>query len=117
MGVDQQGEGDRIPHIVTTLKDLMHERSIKPGLALITVAGQSVFSRFVRLPPVDKDKVYQIILYEAQQNVPFPIDEVVWDYQLIGRGEGELDVMLAAIKAEIIVGLTDAVEQAGHRPG
>jgi len=45
--------------------------------------------------------------------VPFPINEVVWDYQLIGRGEGELDVMLAAIKADIIVQLTDAVEQAG----
>jgi type IV pilus assembly protein PilM len=52
----------------------------------LCVSGQSVFSRFVKLPPVDKEKVYQIILYEAQQNVPFPMNEVVWDYQLIGRG-------------------------------
>ena len=112
LDLDQQADAERIPHIVTTLRDLLHERNIKPGPALISVSGQSVFSRFVRLPPVDKDKVYQIILYEAQQNVPFPIEEVVWDYQLIGRGQGELDVMLAAIKADIIVGLTDAVAQA-----
>lgn len=110
---DPQADADRVPQIVTTIKELMAERSIKPGPVLLCVSGQSVFSRFVKLPPVDKDKVYQIILYEAQQNVPFPIEEVVWDYQLIGRGEGELDVMLAAIKADIIVQLTDAVDQAG----
>ncbi|MFH0909208.1 MAG: type IV pilus assembly protein PilM [bacterium] len=110
---DQQNEAERLPHIVTAIRDVMAERQIKPGPVLMSVSGQSVFSRFVKLPPVDKEKVYQIILYEAQQNVPFPIEEVVWDYQLIGRGAGELDVMLAAIKADIIVGLTDAVEQAG----
>ena len=87
LDLDQQADTERIPHIVTTLRDLLHDRNIKPGPALVSVSGQSVFSRFVRLPPVDKDKVYQIILYEAQQNVPFPIEEVVWDYQLIGRGE------------------------------
>ncbi len=113
LDIDQQTDADRLPHIIATIRDLLREKNIKPGPVVLSVAGQSVFSRFVKLPPVDKDKVYQIILYEAQQNVPFPIEEVVWDYQLIGRGEGELDVMLAAIKAEIIVGLTDAVEQAG----
>jgi type IV pilus assembly protein PilM len=111
--LDPQAEGDRIPQIVSTIKELMHDRGIKAGSVALCVSGQSVFSRFVKLPPVDKEKVHQIILYEAQQNVPFPMNEVVWDYQLIGRGEGELDVMLAAIKADIIVQLTDAVEEAG----
>ena len=113
LGADAPSDAERATIITATIKELMHDCQIKPGPVLLSVSGQSVFSRFVKLPPVDKDKVYQIILYEAQQNVPFPIDEVVWDYQLIGRGEGELDVMLAAIKADIIVGLTDAVEQAG----
>lgn len=113
LGVDHQNETDRIPQITASIREIMQERNIRPGPVLISVSGQSVFSRFVKLPPVDKDKVHQIILYEAQQNVPFPIDEVVWDYQLIGRGEGELDVMLAAIKADIIVKLTDAVQDAG----
>lgn len=113
LGSDSATDADRAHIITATIKELLHDCQIKPGPVLLSVSGQSVFSRFVKLPPVDKDKVYQIILYEAQQNVPFPINEVVWDYQLIGRGEGELDVMLAAIKADIIVQLTDAVEQAG----
>ncbi|MBN1269253.1 MAG: type IV pilus assembly protein PilM [Kiritimatiellae bacterium] len=113
LGMDVQSDADRSAYIVTTVRELMREKGIKPGPALISVSGQSVFSRFVKLPPVDREKVYQIILYEAQQNVPFPIEEVVWDYQLIGGAEGQLDVMLAAIKAEIIENMTDAVEAAG----
>jgi len=115
LGSEGASDLERGAIIVSTIKELLHDCQIKPGPVLLSVSGQSVFSRFVKLPPVDKDKVYQIILYEAQQNVPFPIDEVVWDYQLIGRGEGELDVMLAAIKADIIIGMTDAVEYAGLR--
>lgn len=113
LGSETANDLERSVAVMTTIKELMHDCQIKPGPVLLSVSGQSVFSRFVKLPPVDKEKVYQIILYEAQQNVPFPINEVVWDYQLIGRGEGELDVMLAAIKADIIVSLTDAVDQAG----
>ncbi len=42
------------------------------------------FSKFVKLPPVDATKVTQIIQYEAQQNVPFPLAEVVWDIRFLG---------------------------------
>jgi type IV pilus assembly protein PilM len=116
MGLDPQSEGDRKAHVTATIRELLQERGIKPGPVLVSVSGQSVFLRFVKLPPVDKEKVYQIILYEAQQNVPFPIEEVVWDYQLVGGQSGEIDVMLAAIKAEIVEEITQAVEEAGLDP-
>jgi Tfp pilus assembly PilM family ATPase len=60
------------------------------------------FSKFVKLPPVDTSKVTQIIQYEAQQNVPFPLEEVVWDYQILGAAAtGELEVLLVAIKTDV----------------
>ena len=116
MEIDPQSDADRSTYLATTIKEIMQDRGMKPGPVLLSVSGQSVFSRFVKLPPVDREKVYQIILYEAQQNVPFPIEEVVWDYQLIGGVSGEIDVMLAAIKAEIIEQITSAVEAAGLVP-
>lgn len=116
MGLDPQSDSDRKAHITATIRELLQERGIKPGPVLLSVSGQSVFLRFVKLPPVDKEKVYQIILYEAQQNVPFPIEEVVWDYQLVGGQSGEIDVMLAAIKAEIVEEVTQAVEDADLDP-
>lgn len=116
LGLDPHADADRNVYITSTIQEMLAEHQIKPGPVLISVSGQSVFSRFVKLPPVDEDKVFQIVSYEAQQNVPFPIDEVVWDYQLIGGSEGDLDVMLAAIKGDIISDLTEAVEQAGLLP-
>lgn len=116
LGLDPHADADRGAYIVSAIQEMLAEHQIKPGPVLLSVSGQSVFSRFVKLPPVEEDKVYQIVSYEAQQNVPFPIDEVVWDYQLIGSVEEDLDVMLAAIKGDIIASLTDSVEQAGLLP-
>ena len=115
LGMDLQSEADRPAYVVTTLRELMLEKGIKPGPVMISLSGQSVFSRFVKLPPVSSDKLHQIVQYEAQQNVPFPMDEVVWDYQLLGDA-GELDVMLAAIKSELVEDMTDCVESGGLRP-
>ena len=54
----------------------------------------------------DANKVTQIIEYEAKSNVPFPLEEVVWDYQILGSApSGELEVLLVAIKADIVEGL------------
>ena len=49
--------------------------------------GHSAFSRFIQLPPVDAKKLEEMIGYEAQQQIPFPIDEVHLGLsRLYGRG-------------------------------
>ncbi len=110
------GDDESRSCLITALHGLIHDHDIKPGPVLLTIPGQQVFSRFVRLPPVSEDKIDQIVRYEAQQNVPFPINEVVWDYQLIGGSEGEVDVMLAAVKLDLVETLCQAVEQLGFEP-
>ena len=116
LGVDPQNDVDRSQYIITTIHDLIRESGCKPGPVQVAISGHAVFSRFVKLPPVEPEKVYQIIQYEAQQNVPFPINEVVWDYQLISGATGDVDVMLAAIKSDIIEGMTDCVRFTGLEP-
>ena len=81
-----------------------------------SIPAQSVFTRFVKLPSVGEDQVDQIVAFEAQQNVPFPIDEVVWDYQLVTSPDpGKLEVVLVAIKADLLEELNAAVEEADFR--
>ena len=58
----------------------------------------------------------QIVQYEAEQNVPFPMDEVVWDYQLLGDTPEETNVILVAVKIENITSLTDCAVAAGMEP-
>ncbi len=88
--------------------------------ANLCVSGQAAFMRFVKLPPVtdDETSVRQIVQFEAKQNVPFPIEEVVWDYQLIARedDEDELEVMFAVIKNEIVDSVIAAVKKCGLKP-
>ena len=61
-------------------------------------------------------KVTQIIQYEAQQNVPFPLEEVVWDYQIMGTTpSGELEVLLVAIKSDVVEGLFRTADAGGVR--
>lgn len=114
--VDPDSDADLPAHVVHSIRQVFKERSIRPGPVLMSISGQMVFPRYVKLPPVSKDKIPQIVRYEAQQNVPFSIDEVVWDYQLIGADAADLSVMLVAVKTEMVRNLTDCVEASGLEP-
>lgn len=96
------------------LRELMREMQIHFGEVNYAVPAQAVFTRFVKLPALDASKVDKIIAFEAQQNVPFPIDEVVWDYQLVGGGLGEqIQVVIVAIKRDLLEEINSAVEETG----
>src|SRR5256885_16566494 len=117
MAIETAGESIRPAQITATVKEMLHEIGIKSGSVNYAVPAQSVFARFVKLPSVEQEKIGRIIAFEAQQNVPFPIDEVVWDYQLVAGGpEEQLQVVLVAIKADLLEGMNGAVEEAGLRP-
>src|SRR6266404_5350887 len=107
----------RHSQIANALREMLAELRIKSVRVNYAVPSQSVFTRFVKLPAVEEEKIERIIAFEAQQNVPFPISEVVWDYQLVGGGTDEqLQVVLAAIKSDLLEALNGAVEAAGLRP-
>ena len=84
--------------------------------ANVCLPSQSVFARFVKLPGKTPGEVDSIIGFEAQQNVPFPIDEVVWDYQIMGGPkENVWDVALVAIKAEQLDEINASINGGGLR--
>jgi type IV pilus assembly protein PilM len=107
---------DALHETAGVLRELMHEMHIHRADVNYAVAAQSVFVRFVKLPALDAEKIDKIIAFEAQQNVPFPLDQVVWDYQLVGGGMGEqIQVVIVAIKRDLIDEINNAVEETGLR--
>ncbi|HXA45795.1 MAG TPA: type IV pilus assembly protein PilM [Candidatus Angelobacter sp.] len=113
LGLEGSQEASREKAILQALQEVIAEKGIKSKFVNVCAPGFHVFSKFVKLPPVDANKVGQIIQYEAQQNVPFPLSEVVWDYQILGSAPGgELEVLLVAIKSEIVEGLFRVADQA-----
>ena len=116
LGLEGSQDANRQEVLLRSIQDLLADKGFASRDVNICTAGFNVFSKFVKLPPVDTAKVTQIIQYEAQQNVPFPLEEVVWDYQILGAAPtGELEVLLVAIKTEVIEALFKTVEQAGMR--
>jgi type IV pilus assembly protein PilM len=96
------------------LREMMHDMQMHRRPVNYALPAQSVFARFVKLPPLAQEKLDKIISFEAQQNVPFPLDEVVWDYQLVGGGLGEqIQVVVVAIKVDLLDQISAAVEGTG----
>ena len=113
LGLEGSADATREAVILKALQEALVEKGIKSKNVNVCAPGFHVFSKFVKLPPVDATKVTQIIQYEAQQNVPFPLAEVVWDYQILGSAPGgELEVLLVAIKSDVVEGLFRVAAQA-----
>lgn len=72
----------------------------------VSMPGQAVFSRFINLPPVEQKRIPEIVRYEARQQIPFSIDDVIWGYQPVKDeqlpGE-EIEIGLFAIRREIVL--------------
>jgi len=117
LGIEPDNETDSTAYVVVALRDLLRNSGLKAAPLLMTLSGQAVFPRFVKLPPVSREKIQQMIQYEAEQNVPFPIADLVWDYQLIGDASGgEQNAMIVAVKSENVTEITDCVQAAGLEP-
>lgn len=85
------------------IEGMLRTEKIKGGDASVSLSGQSVFIRFLKLPRIQQGKIDKIIKYEAQQQIPFPLDKISWDHQIFHTGVGpEEDVLFVAAKKEIV---------------
>ncbi len=72
----------------------------KAGLA-ISIPGHSAFAKFAKLPPADPKSIPALVKFEAAQQIPFPIEEVEWDFQTFASNDNpEVEVGIFAITRE-----------------
>ena len=90
------------------LEKFLSRNSIRGDIVVVSIPGQSGLARFVKLPPVEEKKIPDIVRFEAKQQIPFNLEEVVWDYQKLGSGvvtDGfamETEIGLFAIKRDTV---------------
>ncbi len=86
-----------------TLEQFASRNEVGTEEVAISIAGQSSFARFIKLPPVEKKRVPEIVQFEAVQQIPFDINEVEWDWQIMDDPDSpDTEVGIFAIKNEII---------------
>ena len=103
-------------HLGQVLSQVWKENKLKTRRVITCVPGKAVFSRQLKIPIVTGDRLNRIIRYEAKQQIPFPLDQVLIDYRVFGGTGGELEVTLVAIKRDIISDHTNILKAAKLRP-
>ncbi|MBW3541052.1 MAG: type IV pilus assembly protein PilM [Planctomycetes bacterium] len=89
---------DAIPEelIPQALETFLSRNDVSGDAIAISVPGQTALARFIQLPPVESSKVSEIVKYEARQQIPFALEDVIWDYQTLGGGTEESGFLLEA---------------------
>jgi type IV pilus assembly protein PilM len=96
--------------IAQALDTFLSRNSLRGDGVAISVPGHTALARFIQLPPVEASKVVEIVKYEARQQIPFALDEVIWDYQPLGGGVEESGFLLDA-KVGLFAMKRDQVQQ------
>jgi type IV pilus assembly protein PilM len=107
-------EATRLPQLKVALAELASHLKLKGNPAWYAVGGHAVFTRFVKLPPVQGDKADQLAEFEAKQQVPFDLSEVSWDYDFVNPEDPtEREIAIVAIKRETLNELNNEVSASG----
>lgn len=106
--------------IVDSIKNLIQEEKIKTKDVCMAVSGHSVIVKKISLPEMPEEELEESIQWEAEQYIPFDIDDVNIDFQILetyGEAkEGKMDVLLVAVKKDKIDDYTRLVKETGLNP-
>lgn len=96
-------DADRNALIDAAMKKFREDHDLSGEPIVVGVPGQNTLARFTKLPPVDKKRIPELIKFEAQQQIPFDMDEVIWDYQVFDKKDAvETEVGIFAMRRELL---------------
>lgn len=120
-----QGDDDPIVAFGRVFQFMLQTNNFSAQKARVAISGQAAFSRLSKLPELsgDDEMISKIIEFEAKQTVPYAMEEIIWDYQLIKHSippvteldepHDEYEALFVAAKKDIIRGYTDVIMENG----
>jgi len=112
---------DSSVEMLLALKNLFTENTFAAKIVNVSLSAQSALVRFVKIPALtdEESKIHQIIEFEAKQNSPFPIEQTIWDSQIVGVSEDstEIDAMIVNVKSTDIEKIVKIIQDTGKKIG
>lgn len=105
--------------LVESIKEMVKKAGIKTKDTVISISGHSsVIIKRISVPEMSEEELSESIKFEAEQYVPFDIEDVNLDFQILGPKDepGQMDVILVAVKKDIINEYIAVVKEAGLNP-
>ncbi|MFN0021603.1 MAG: pilus assembly protein PilM [Pirellulaceae bacterium] len=106
-----QPEADPVQLVKEALEQFLSRNSVKGDKVAISVSGESGLARYFKPPPVDSKKIADIVKYEAKQQIPFALEDVIWDYQRMAGGQ-EVDGFVLDSEIGLFAMKREAVQKA-----
>ena len=105
--------------LLESLSEILEHHHFRSKKVCLSMSGHDAYIRFVKVPAMvnDEKKIRQIIEFEAKSAIPYEMDEVVWDSQLLKSSEdsGEIEAMFVIVKGDEIEEITSLIESAGKQ--
>ena len=79
-----QADADPEELVREAIEQFLSRNSVVGDKVAVSVPGQAGLSRFFKPPPADAKKLPDLVKYEVTQQIPFPIEDVIWDWQQLG---------------------------------
>ena len=104
--------------IVDGIREAIEKAKIRTKNVAAAVSGHSVIVKKVSLPVMSRDELDEQIRWEAEQYIPFDVNEVNLDFQILngGGGEGQMEVLLVAAKKDLVDDYVQVIREAGLVP-
>jgi type IV pilus assembly protein PilM len=104
--------------VIDAVQNLFQDNRIKTNDVATGVSGNAVIVKKISLPQMSEEELAESIHWEAEQYIPFDIQDVSLDYEVVegGAAGGNMDVLLVAVKKDKISEYTSAITQAGRNP-
>ena len=104
--------------LVDSIKELTSRNKVKQNECALAVSGYSVIIKKITLPLMTREELDESIQWEAEQYIPFDINDVYLDVEMLASraAQGQMDVLLVAAKKEIVNDYTSVAREAGLDP-
>lgn len=112
-GAIQGGEIKQPSGVQQAIRQAVDQGGIQANEAVIGVSGGSVIAKRVTLPKMSEAELSESIRWEAEQHIPFDIDDVTLDFQILRQDGPQLEAMLVAVKKGKVQSYAEVVSGAG----
>ena len=115
LNYDYSNDQQWLSALVSSLEKLCKKLNLK-GDARFIFPGSLLLNKILRVPHVDEEKQKKIVAFELSQKMPFPLSELIWDYQVIDDDGVEQEILAFAVKPEIAESFCEKVVEIGLSP-
>ncbi|WP_373499386.1 type IV pilus biogenesis protein PilM [Desulfococcus sp.] len=118
-GLIEDGAVKNPEAVAYLIRQLFTSQKIKENNVAISIGGYSTIVKNISVPAMDEDQLQEMIQFEAEQYIPFDINDVNLDFQIIGENEinpNQMNVLLVAAKKEMVNDYVNLVQLAGLNP-